>query len=678
MHASFADMNANLSRGLSLLVLVTIGVVIANVAVYAQDKSSLNKQMLAGPMSGPLRPQQAIGALDVLHYDLSVELGMADGSLEGRMDLQLFLPAGGGGSGDRITLHAAKLQIDSAKVNGSLCPVVTDTVLEQISLLHPTGGIFIEGETLAVRIDYRRIPGVKRPGSRWGYYFFLDTLGIPANLGYTMSEPSDARYWMPCHDEPWDKAVADIRVTVPAGYVPASNGRLMSVTPVPGGKETWHWHESHPIAPYLMSITSSRFTISSLPFLRAPGDTVLLQYYVWAEDSLETASFLPTVHAMVAALSHLFGPYPFDKYGMTAIVPFGFGGMEHQTITTMNRYLKTDERVILHELAHQWWGDLVTCGTWQDIWMNESFATYSEALWAESKGGKDSLRTYMRDQLLHFAYGSWRGAVYDPVGQGFNLFDDVVYSKGAWVLHTLRGVVGDSAFFDILAAHRARHSGGNATTADFQAIVDSVAGESMGWFFQQWVYGSGWPIYGMAPRWTGDSLVVTITQEQSGSWPLFTMPLTLKVHGSTVDTTLLVQNSLRTQVYAWALPFVPDSVTIDPEGWVLKQVVLHVTGVEEREIPDSYALEQNYPNPFNAQTTIRYSIPARKGTTADVPVTLAVYDLLGREVYRVSFERPQPGTSSVQFDGSGLSSGVYYYRLQSGDWRETRTMVLLK
>ncbi len=121
--------------------------------------------------------------------------------------------------------------------------------------------------------------------------------------------------------------------------------------------------------------------------------------------------------------------------------------MEHQTITTLNRYLKTDEKVVVHELAHQWWGDLVTCGTWKDVWLNESFATYAEALWAEQNGGREALRQYMHSALEHFYYGSWQGGPYDPEGQGFNLFDDVVYSKGAWVLHTLRGVIGDSLFF---------------------------------------------------------------------------------------------------------------------------------------------------------------------------------------------------------------------------------------
>ncbi len=422
--------------------------------------------------------------VNVLHYDLSLTLAMTEELMGGRTEIRLVLESVVGGSTDRVILQSAKLQIDSVRINGLLCTVVPDTVAEEIALVAPAGIQFMSGDTLSVRIDYRRLAGVKRPGSRWGYYYFKDSIGIPSHLGYTMSEPSDARFWMPCHDVPTDKATAEIRVTVPAGYVAASNGKLLDVSPAGGDRVQWHWRELHPLAPYLMSITSSRFSISTLPFVRAAGDTIPLQYYTWKADSAQTAQYLPTVHAMMTGLSGLFGPYPFDKYGMTSVVPFGYGGMEHQTITTMNRHLQTDERVVVHELAHQWWGDLVTCATWSDIWLNESFATYSEALWAEIKGGKQALRTYMVNDLEHFYYGSWQGGLYDPEGQGFNLFDDLVYSKGAWVLHTLRGVIGDSAFFRTLHAYRARHAGGNATSLQFQSVVDSVTGTSMSGFFR--------------------------------------------------------------------------------------------------------------------------------------------------------------------------------------------------
>ena len=316
------------------------------------------------------------------------------------------------------------------------------------------GQTFSVGDTLRIEISYRRVHGYPRPSSRQGYYFFRDTIGLPANLGYTFSEPSDARFWFPCYDEPWDKATAEMNITVPDGYVAASNGRLLATASNGNGTATWRWREDHQIATYLMCITASRFRVSTFPYVSAQGDTIPLQYFTWQSDSAGAAAFLPTVRQMVSRYSELYGEYPFDKYGMSSIVPFVYLGMEHQTMTTLNRYVQTDPRTVSHELAHQWWGDNVTCGTWADVWLNESFATYSEALWRESTGGFLALKSYMKDTLDGFRFGSWQGAVYDPLGQGFNLFDQVVYSKGGWVLHTLRGVLGDSLFFRSLSAYR--------------------------------------------------------------------------------------------------------------------------------------------------------------------------------------------------------------------------------
>jgi len=636
----------------------------------AQFPTVPGKTKSTSPRGPILQPSADVRALDVLHYDLSVRLAMTDESLGGNMRIKLLLCGGPGTGTDRLVLHAAKLSIDSASVDGQRGTVSIDSLSETIAI--QMGTHHYGGETLEVSIDYRREPGLKRPGGRWGYWFFLDTLGIPANLGYTMSEPSDARFWMPCQDEPWDKATADISITVPAGYMAASNGRLTGTLTNADSTVTWQWEERNPITTYLMCITASRFTVSTLPFVRASGDTIPLQYYVWREDSLETALYLPTVHDMMHELSRVFGPYPFDKYGMTAVVPFSFGGMEHQSITTLNRYFKTDEKVVVHELAHQWWGDLVTCATWPDIWLNESFATYSEAIWAESGGGGTALRSYMKDELEHFYYGSWQGAVYDPEGQGFNLFDDVVYSKGAWVLHTLRGVIGDSAFFRTLAAYRSKYAGRSVTTEGFRAVADSVTGQDLSWFFQQWIYGPGWPVYSMNSGRTGDSLTLTINQLQAAGWPTYRMPIRIRAYGTGRDTTFTVLNDLRAQTFRVPLSFAPDSVVLDPENWILKQVAKPATSVVDEPLPAVLALEQNYPNPFNPVTNIRYHLPAGGF------VRLEVFDLLGARVALLEEGEREAGGHLVVLDGTGLASGVYVCRLSAVGSVRTVRMLLLR
>ena len=375
---------------------------------------------------------------------------------------------------------------------------------------------------------------------------------------------------------------------------------------------------------------------------------------------------------MVGAYSGIFGEYPFDKYGMTAIVPFEYGGMEHQTITTLNRHLFTYERLVAHELAHQWWGDLVTCGTWPDVWLNESFATYSEALWQESKGGKAALRDYMKDSLEHFNFLSWTGAVYDPVSQGFNLLDDVVYSKGAWVLHSLRGVIGDSAFFQTLRTYRSMYEQKNATTEEFLAVLDTVTNVRMRWFFDQWVYGRGWPQYALRFGWRQDTLSLTIYQQQDVSCPTYLMPLHVRAFHGTDSTTFVVWDSLRIQRFSIPLSAAPDKVVLDPDDWVLKQIVDAPNGVAGDKLPETFVLDQNYPNPFNPLTHIGYRIPLSGW------VSLRVFDLLGREVATLTDEKSGPGEYTVPFDGQNLPSGVYVYQLRVGDRTVSRRMVLMK
>jgi aminopeptidase N len=582
---------------------------------------------------------------------------------------------------DSLVLHAVGLALDTIRVDGTPRVAVIDTARETFTIL--LGSTRFAGETLQIAVSYRRLQNYRRPSSRLGYYFFRDTIGLPANLGYTFSEPSDARFWFPCYDEPWEKATAEIHLTVPTGYVAASNGRLLGTTNNGDGTFTWHWRQDQPIATYLMCMTVSRFSVATIPYVKVTGDTIPLQYYAWNAppfvDSVWTAGFLPTVGAMIGAFETRYGAYPFDKYGMTAIVPFGYLGMEHQTLTTMNRYFATSVRVASHELAHQWWGDDVTCGTWADIWLNEGFATYSEALWREHTGGQDSLKKYMRDTLATFQFVSWQGAVYDPVGQGFNLFDQVVYTKAAWVLHTLRGVVGDSTFFRILRAYRTMYQGKSAVTAELQAVADSIVGSSMAWFFNQWIYGRGWPKYGLRYSWLADTLSLTVQQQQDPTWPTFRMPMRIRAYHGAQYTDFLVWDSLRVQSFRFPLSVPPDSVVLDPDGWILKQVVPFTSVAELNGSPYEFRLYQNYPNPFNPTTVIRFSVESANGRMGDpVKVTLKVYDILGREVRTLVNENLPEGSYEVTWDATNMPSGVYFYRMTAGTFVQTRRMVLMR
>jgi aminopeptidase N len=625
-----------------------------------------------------LHPAPANPAFDVLSYVLDLSLAMVNENLSGRNRIALVLKT----PADSLLLYQLKLRIDSVSVDGVSRPYSLDDASERFTVR--LGSLRQPGDTLLVIVSYRRLPGIPRQTDRLGYYYFSDTLvGLPANLGYTMSEPGDARCWMPCYDEPWEKATSEMRITVPRGYVAASNGTLLGAADNGDGSVTWHWKEAHQVATYLMCATVSKFTNPSSVLLRAPGDSIPIEYFVWPRDSAATAAYLPTVRQMITNLGKLFGPYPWDKYGMSAVTPFAYGGMEHQTITTLHEALQTNGDVVVHELAHQWWGDLVTCGSWPDIWLNESFATYSEALWHETLGGPPALRAEM-NSMLGFNLGSWTGAVYDPEGQGIYLFSDLVYSKGAWVLHGLRGAIGDSAFFRSLRRWRALYSEQSAVTADFQHAVESVTGSDMSWFFNEWIHGPGWPVYSTSYTWGAGTLTIRVAQQQDQAWPTYTMPLQFRVYTGTGDTTLTIRDSLRTQDFSVMTPLMPDSVVFDPDGWVLNQRGTPIGPPFGPGTALSFSLSQNYPNPFNAVSTIGYVVPGLvSGSAPGASVNLTVYDVLGRRVTTLVDGTQSPGEYFVRFDGTARSSGVYFYRLRiqpsgGGSVTAVRKMALVK
>ncbi|HUI11546.1 MAG TPA: M1 family aminopeptidase [Bacteroidota bacterium] len=596
----------------------------------------------------------------VVSYRLDLTAAMVDENFGGRNLITLVLKA----PADSLVFNQLWLQIDSVVVNGTPCAFALSDPSEQFTV--QLGSTLPAGDTLRCAVWYRRLPGVARESDRLGYYYFQDTLpGLPANLGYTMSEPSDARCWMPCYDQPWEKSTSEMFVTVPQGYVAASNGILEGVTDAGGGNATWHWVEAHQIATYLMCSTISKFTNPASRLAVAPGDTIPVEYFVWQRDSLAAAAFLPVVRLMITNLGKLYGPYPWDKYGMTAIVPFAYGGMEHQTITTLNEYVATDTDVVVHELSHQWWGDLVTCGTWKDIWLNESFATYSEALFHETLGGRAALRNELAG-MLNLDVLSWTDAVYDPEGQGIYLFSDVVYSKGAWVLHTLRGVMGDSAFFRTLRLWRQLYGQKSAVTADFASTAGMASGSDMSWFFNEWIYGPGYPVYSLAFDWEGGALGVRIAQQQDPTWPTYRMPLPVRVYYPGRDSTFTVWDTARVQDFRIPLAAPPDSVALDPDRNLLWKQGSPIGPPVPAGTLLSFSLGQNYPNPFNGTTEIPYVVPGAFSTSsAPAAVSLVVYDVLGRRVATLVDAPQAPGEYFARFDGTGLASGVYFYRLET-------------
>ena len=224
----------------------------------------------------------------------------------------------------------------------------------------------------------------------------------------------------------------------------------------------------------------------------------------------------------------------------------------------------------------------------------------------------------------------------------------------------------------VLAAYRSKYAGRSVTTEEFRAVADSVTGQDLSWFFQQWIYRPGWPVYSMNSGRTGDSLTVTINQLQAAGWPTYRMPIRIRAYGQGRDTTFTVLNDRRTQTFRVPLSFAPDSVVLDPEDWILKQLTKPATAVADEPLPAVLDLEQNYPNPFNPVTSIRYKLPVRAS------VRLEVFDLLGSRVSLLEEGYREAGEHFVVLDGTGLASGVYVGRLTAGGSVRTIRMVLLR
>jgi aminopeptidase N len=406
----------------------------------------------------------------------------------------------------------------------------------------------------------------------------------------TFSEPFGAPLWWPCIDNPADKATAEIEATVPEGNQVASNGVLDRVQTNPDHTVTYFWREDSPLSTYLVSVTATNYARFEDSYTALDGVTKMpLVYYVYPEHLELARAKFAVVRSAMEIYAGLFGEYPFlgEKYGM-AEWPFG-GAMEHQTITSISSSgvgstTNNQQATIVHELAHHWWGDLVTMRTWNDIWLNEGFATYSEVLFFERFAGVDPGDLLSRSYDDGMVNGALGGTV--TAENPDNPFDDngAIYRKGGWVLHMLRHVMGDQKFFDALKQYRTRYAFSNASTADFQQVCEGFYGASLDWFFKQWIYAPGRPIYkvssfiGFADTPGNYTVTLVVKQKQSQEIPgreerVYIMPLDATIYYvDGTSETRVVWNDARKQTFRFTVSKKPADVGLDEGQWVLKKL----------------------------------------------------------------------------------------------------------
>ncbi len=388
--------------------------------------------------------------------------------------------------------------------------------------------------------------------------------------------PAKARNWLPTVDHPYDKARSQMVITAPDHYQVVSNGLLVEETDLADGNRLTHWRQTVPIAPWLYVLGAARFAVQHL----GEHAGVPVQTWVYAQD--RDAGFYDFAYPTREALdfySEWVGPYAYEKLANIQSNSVG-GGMESASAIFYGDDSVTGTRsirwrnVIIHEIAHQWFGNAVTEWDWDDVWLSEGFATYFTLLFIEHHYGRDAfvdgLRS-ARDRVLAFYAGNpdYR-IVHDNLDDMSKVTTPMQYQKGAWTLHMLRGLVGTETFWKGIRRYYATHFNGHATTDDFRRVMEAVSGRQLGEFFDQWLYRGGGSI-DVEGSWSYDAASGTVDLQirQPGRY-VYRMPLTVELRGDDgTDWREVVQLGTAADRFSIAADREPTAVSLDPDTWLL-------------------------------------------------------------------------------------------------------------
>ena len=427
---------------------------------------------------------------------------------------------------------------------------------------------------------------------------------------FTLSEPYGARDWWPCKQDLNDKVNAiDVYITAPSAYVSVSNGLEVSQT-ISGGNKTTHFHHGYPIPAYLIAIAVTNYQIynqqGGLGTVASPYFPIVNYLYPESYASATSATQLGTTPTIINLYESLLEPYPFrnEKYGHAQ---FGWGGgMEHTTVSFMGSF---GRNLIAHEMAHQWFGDKITCGSWKDIWLNEGLTEYMSGLVVENLDGATPFVTWKTNKISSIT-SQTTGYVYlqdsDLTNVNRIFSSRLTYDKGSMVTHMLRWKLGDVAFFQALKNYLADSSlaYGYALTGDLKSHLENVYGSSLTEFFNDWLYMQGYPTYTItAQNWGAGQAKITVSQTQSHvSVSFFEMPLEIRLTSAGgVNHDVVVNNTVNNQEFVVPVPFVVAGVTFDPNKHIIsKNNVVTLSNA-------SFELDQTisvYPNPANDELHI--------------------------------------------------------------------------
>ncbi|CAH0994573.1 hypothetical protein EMA8858_00683 [Emticicia aquatica] len=545
------------------------------------------------------------------------------------------------------------LRVDSVKLGSKKISFIQEANKVNLTLDKQ----YIQGQAIGVVVYYQGRPN----NSAFGSFAFSTHGSNGQPVVWSLSEPYGAPDWFPCKDTPSDKAdSSDVWITMPKEFVSVSNGILTKILENNDNTRTYQWKNRYPIAQYLISIACSNYVEYKNYFKYSPTDSMMVTHYIYPESfTASVKNQLDQTPFMLKLFSEKFGLYPFikEKYGHAQC---GFsGGMEHQTCSSMGSF---GVSLIAHELTHQWFGDKVTCKNWENIWLNEGFATYGDVMYSEAIGGKTAYDTKIIANAIKAKQAI--GSIYV---QNINSEDEIFnsnrsYAKGALVLHMLRGIVGDEKFFKILQNYLVSNVAFDAAvTEDFQKIAEETTGLKLDYFFKQWIYGENYPKYSYS--WTvseaTSSINLNVTQAQNTTPAYFSMPVEFKIvmkDGSSSIATVFIDKA--SQVIQLIKPKGDVSqVIFDPENKILKDVTELKNTLTANEPANALVEWTISPNPAENQVIIDFSL--KKSAVIQV----AIFDKLGKKMKELTAENLTNGSYSKLISLNDLSSGIFLVRL---------------
>jgi len=617
-------------------------------------------------LAPPERDADSTHSFDALHLNIDLHPNIEDLTFTAEVTMSAAIMED---SLESIILDNFVLSMDSVFVNDDVAEYRSTATTLTITLPE---GLSI-GDTMIVNIAYH---GLIRPNNEIGTIMYSE---VRDNL-YTFGEPYRTRGWVICYDKPFDKVTSTMIVTLPNEYKVLSNGSLTSIEDAGDGMNRTTWTNEYPISTYLLSVCAAQYTILELE--PAGENDTPLEMWALPGDSAAVMESMGHTGEMLEYFENLFGPYPFGKYSV-AEATLNLNE-EHQTCTTMQEAVSVGgnrfEWIIAHELAHQWWGDMVGPFTFDDIWLNEGLTTYCDLMWM-GRNDDETFYAWMNRAAERY-FGEDRDrrryAIYDPPS-GF-IFGSAIYNKGAWVMHMLRYVMGDEDFFTGWRAYGDAYAYGSATTSELQAAMEEASELDLTDFFEQWVYRGGYPVYSVTnfdviEAEDGTFAVEFDIEQQQTRAPLYTLALQFVFYNQESDTTIQFEMAPEANQHLMVegLTFEPDEYGFDPNNWVLCNFVDNTAvGENAPSIPAKFSLSPAYPNPFNSTAVIEYNIPFQ------TEINLAVYNQLGQKVQVLAHGSQSAGSQTAVLHGADIPTGLYFIRLEGFGETLMQKIVLMK